>query len=166
MTLTRKFFITALAMVFILGIGGYAMAGRGGCPMQKKGSGFYAEKNLGFEECKGPGGKWDNITPEQKEKLKAEREVFKKDTEDLRIEIMQRQLDLQKELLNKTPSVRKAKSIQKDISGLEAKFAQEKIVHLIRMKEICPELGKKIARCLGIGHHGPKSGKGFGKCRF
>jgi Spy/CpxP family protein refolding chaperone len=89
---------------------------------------------------RGPGfGYEGNLSEEQLQKLDDEREAFFKETEDLRRQIYQKNLELKSELANKTPDANKASEIQKELSDLKAQFAEKRLQHILKMKAAFPE---------------------------
>ena len=85
----------------------------------------------------------DTLTEEQIQKLKAEKAAFQKDTRDLRLELKSKSLALQSELVKKEPDAKTAKSLQKEISSLNAELAQKRIEHFLEIKKIAPYAGMK-----------------------
>jgi len=95
-----------------------------------------------------------DLSDDDIEMLKKERESFFKTTEDLRQDIYTKELELKSELSKKSPDAEKAVKLQKDLSDLEAKIDQKRIGHMIKMKKINPNAGRGP---------GPGWGRGSGK---
>ena len=103
----------------------------------------------GFREMGMPGGSSKypgyngNISDSTIKKLNAEQEAFIRATEDLRQTIYEKELYLKAELVKKAPDAAIALGFQKSISEARGKFEQKMVEHIIRMKKIDLEAGKK-----------------------
>jgi Spy/CpxP family protein refolding chaperone len=84
------------------------------------------------------------LSREQIEKLEKQDEAFYKDTEKLRDSLYQKELALRDELAKEKPDAGKAETLQKELSGLRAKFDQKRIDHLIQMRQIAPDAGRGL----------------------
>jgi Spy/CpxP family protein refolding chaperone len=120
--------VLILTAVAVLGLGTYAYAAGG----PRYGHHGWMHRSPGF-------GNWGNLSEEQLQKLDDEREAFFKETEDLRRQIYQKNLELKSELANKTPDANKASEIQKELSNLKAQFAEKRLQHTLKMKATFPE---------------------------
>jgi hypothetical protein len=83
-----------------------------------------------------------DLSEEQISKLDKERNAFYKATEDLRQEIYRKELELRTELSRANPDAKKAASLQKNISKLEARLNQKQIDHMIAVKKINPNTSR------------------------
>lgn len=100
------------------------------CPLQK-----------GMNNFRGGMGMFragEALTEEQINKLEAERTAFHNATRDLHQELQSKGFALKSELAKKDPDAKTAKSLQKDISALDAELGQKRIEHLLAMKKIAP----------------------------
>jgi Spy/CpxP family protein refolding chaperone len=92
-----------------------------------------------FQRGNGKGlGASESLSEEQIENLQALRSAFQTATQDLRMELNSKKLALKSELAKKEPDAKSAKSLQKEISALNAELAQKRIEHVLEMKEINP----------------------------
>jgi Spy/CpxP family protein refolding chaperone len=91
-------------------------------------------------------GALESLSEEQIEKLKEQRAAFQTATRDLKMELKSRKLALQSELARKEPDAKTAKSLQKEISALNAELAQKRIEHALEMKKINPYAKVGIGR--------------------
>jgi len=133
-------------------------------------------------ECYGPGGSgdqprygaWDEkLTDEQREQIKKLQQKFYDDTAQLRSEIAAKQSELNILMNTSNPDVQKARSLQKDLSDLKGKMAQERINLQFEARKINPDarFGMGYGRGMGgpgrgMGGDGPGMGwqrGGFGK---
>ena len=142
--------IIIVTAVVVLGYGANAFAGWG--------------RGGGFGGCGGPGGRWGGagygdtaLSAEQYKQMDAQRRSFFEDTADLRQEIYQKDQDLRQELAKESPDRAKAKSLQKELSQLEAQLEQKRFDHMMAMREINPNAGRGR---YGRGAGGP----GYGNC--
>ena len=134
--------IMILAVLAILAFGAYAFAGWG-MGYDNHGWGNHGQ-GMFQRGSEGPGygymmGDWSK---EQARKLDKERNGFYEATEGLRQEIYGKKLELRAELSSANPDARKAASIQKEISKLEARLNQKQIDHMIAVKKINPNAGR------------------------
>ena len=103
-----------------------------------------------------------NLTPEELEKVEAERRAFRESTKDLKRDIYQKSLELQAEMAKKAPDKKKTTGIQKQISDLKAQMDAKRLEHRFNLKAINPDLGSGMAgfhhRGMdGKGHHGKRA---------
>ena len=102
-----------------------------------------------------------NLSEEEVAKLDEERSAFFKATQDLKQNSYQKRLELNSELAKKSPDPKKAKAIQKELSGLKGQLDQKRIEHRIRMNKISPDLGQMGP---GFGHKSRGfHGRGMGR---
>lgn len=99
----------------------------------------------------------ETLSEEQITKLKEQRTAFQTATRDLRMELKSKRLALQSELAKKAPDAKTAKSLQKEISALNAELAQKRIEHVLEMKEIAPYAGMGLMQ---NNSDGAKTGRG------
>jgi hypothetical protein len=93
----------------------------------------------------------ENLSKEDAEKVKAERDKFLKATQDLRQEIMSKQLLIQSELVKPVTDVQKAIALQMELSALEADLDQKHLLHQLDIKKISPD----AVACMGM-HRGDR----------
>lgn len=142
--------VMVLAVVALMGMGVKALAQTG------YGSGYYGKGyHRGGWHYGGEG--WSSfLSQDEMKRADAERQAFFKGTEDLRQRMYEKELELRTVLVKKDPDVKKAAALQKELSDLEAQFAQRRLEHVINMKKIHPDLGR--------GYPGGGMGKGYGPC--
>lgn len=158
----RKHAINAVAVLVVIGIVGMgvnAFAGRG------YGRGSWGAQG-GYGPCWGAGPE-AGINPEDFQKLQEQRSRFFEETAELRQQIQQKRLALRYELAKKEVDPATAKTIQSELSALEAQMDEKRIDHVIEMKKLVPNAGDGY---MGAGpgygrgwHRGPGGGMmGFG----
>ncbi len=127
-----------------------------GCPRQGQGRGCgRAGQNQGRGYgCQDKSACWSALGEEEIAKLDELRQAFFKDNQDLRREINAKELELAGELAKKDPDPGKSASLQEELSGLEARFDQKRLTHILEMKKINPNAG---GGCAG---RGKKAGGG------
>lgn len=150
--------IMVVTLVFILGSAASVMAYRGG---GGPGQGGWGCPGGGYG-CKGdgPGAGWGmgNLSQEDAEKMNQLRQQFFEENEALRSQVRSKRFELQSEMVKENPDVAKAKSIQKELSDLEAQLDQKHIEHRIEMQKINPYAGRGYG--MGFGPRGPRGGRG------
>lgn len=115
---------------------------------------------MGNANC--PGFNNVNLTAEQKAGLEAEKTKFWNETSEIRTQIDQKEAEMQAELQKPEINRETLQSIQAQISNSEADFNKLKVDHLIKVREISPELAKQCAnfeKCGRMGK-GTEMGKG------
>jgi zinc resistance-associated protein len=98
-----------------------------------------------------------DLNDDEIEKLEKERNAYFEATEDLRQDLYARELELRSELAKKNPDSKKAAKLQNEVSKLEAKLDQKHIDHMIKMRKINPNAGRRFMYRGGMGY-GPSSG--------
>jgi zinc resistance-associated protein len=150
--------IVILSVMAILSFGAYAFAGWGmgyghhGWDSDGRGMGYDHRgwdrdgRGMHSRGWGGPGygNMMEDLSEEQIRKLDKERDAFYKATEGLRQDIYGKEADLRDELSKENPDAIKAASIQKEISKLEAQLNQKQIDHLIAVKKINPNAGRRF----------------------
>jgi Spy/CpxP family protein refolding chaperone len=135
-----------LSVIAILAFGAYAFAdwgmGYSHPGRDHHGRGHYqGMHNRGWANP-GYGNMMGDLSEEQIRKLDKERNAFYEATKGLRQEIYGKELELRTELSRTNPDAKKAASLQKEISKLEAQISQKKIDHMIAVKKINPNAGR------------------------
>lgn len=101
---------------------------------------------LGIPQGTAPGMNcMENLSKEDAEKVTAERDKFLKDTQNLRQEIMSKQLIIQSELVKPVTDVQKAMALQKELSAFQAELDQKQLLHLLEIKKISPDAAAACA---------------------
>jgi Spy/CpxP family protein refolding chaperone len=123
----------------------------------------------------GPGdqpryGAWDEkLTDEQREQINKLQQKFYDDTAQLRSQIAAKHSELNILMNTSNPDVQKAKALQKEVSDLKAKMAQETLNFQFEVRKINPDarLGMGYGRGMGgpgRGMGGHRGGYGPGHC--
>ncbi|MGD9972074.1 MAG: Spy/CpxP family protein refolding chaperone [Desulfatirhabdiaceae bacterium] len=154
MSSLQKVLVFSLIGLMIAGTAAFAGPGMG------KGSG--AGMGMKSGDCPMVGG-MGNLTDEQVKKLNDERNAFMTATQDLRQQIMEKEMALKAEMAKKAPDLATATALQKDVSTLEAQFDEKRIAHMIEMKKINPYAGQGMMKKGGMmaGKHGRGCGGGM-----
>ncbi|MFC1811484.1 periplasmic heavy metal sensor [Thermodesulfobacteriota bacterium] len=144
--LIKGLMIVAAVSMIGLGATAYADWGRGyghhGWGMEDSGMGYgHRGRGMGYNR-----GYMPDLSEEELAKVDEERNAFFKDTESLKQNMYQKNLELRSELAKENPDAKKASSLQKEISDLESQFAQKRLDHMLRMKKINPDTGTKGMR--------------------
>jgi len=155
--------LAALITVSIVAVGASAMAGKGmGYARDGQGCGGYGQQQ-GKGGC-GNGQRWADLTPEQREKMDAERQAFFEATKQNRQDLHAKRLALRAEMAKSNPDTKAAQGLQKEISGIESDLAQKRLAHVMEMRKIDPDAGRGfLGERFGRGHRG--SGHHYGKGR-
>ena len=133
-----KTIVLGLALFFIIDFD-IALAG------SEKGTGLeqtQKQKPAKGRENRSEDNSFNNLSPEIKAKLEAERNAFFDQTADLRAGIYKKKLAMKDELQKSEPDGQKLKALQKEISGLEDLLNKERYKFIKRMEKIHPEAGK------------------------
>ena len=114
------------------------------------------DKNMG---C--PRGAMANLTDTQIEQVDQLRKDFFAETKDLRQQMREKRLELQLVMTKDPVNVKAAKILQKELSAIRSAFDEKKIDHILKLKEISPELGMGFMG-KGRGGHGYGHGNMMG----
>ena len=153
--------LIAIAVAVLIGVGSYAYADWGsGCGKNGRGYGHHGYGyHHGTDDASRGCPYQSDLSDEDMAALKKERDAFRTATEDLRKNIYDKKLALRDELSKEKPDAKKASELQKELSTLETEFDQKKVAHMIRMKEIAPDMGRGYAM-KGRGGSGRHHGRG------
>lgn len=163
-SIKRVGILFALLALTVLAAGS-AIAGKG---MGHANMGQGCQQGMGnAANC--PGFNNANLTPEQKTSLEAEKTRFWNETSEIRTQIDKKETEMQSELKKTEVNREAVQNIQTQISNLEADFNKLKADHLIKVREISPEIAEQCAnfgKCgrMGMaGCMGKGTGMGMGK---
>jgi hypothetical protein len=81
------------------------------------------------------------------------------ETEGLRQDLYNKDLELRNELDKQDPNDRKVANLQNEISQLETQFYRKRDEHMVKMQKINPNMGRGYMR--GGGMMGPRGGRGM-----
>jgi len=142
--------VFAMAAVFALSVSAYAGRGMMG---QGPGDG-QCMRGMGGQG-RGQGQMMGNLTEDEMKKINEERDAFFKSTEELRQDIYAKEMELNSELAKRNIDTERAANLQKEISGLESKFDQKRLDHMIKMKKINPNMARGFGKRGGQMRGGP-----------
>jgi len=141
--------LVVLTVFAVVGFGVYAFADGGMGYGQHRGEKDHHGPGWrhGGSGCPGYGGYMrGDLSDEEIQKMDQQRKVFHKANKELKQDVYQKQLELESEFAKKTPDAKKAANIQKEISDLQARIDQNRVVHIIEMKKIDPDVGRGFRR--------------------
>ena len=131
--------ITAIAVVGI-GISAFAHGGsrgRGGGWDHHQG-GMHYQGGKGYDGHMGMGyrggygyGNDNQLSQDDYRQFERQRDVFFKDTQDIRSKLFEKERELQSELTKSDIDASKASQLQKEISKLQSEFDQKRIDHMV-----------------------------------
>jgi zinc resistance-associated protein len=151
--------IMVLITVLVMGTAGSALAYRG-----------WGGHGRGDGECSEDGNGWkrggehrygygmENMSREDIEQMTQLRQAFFNDTKTLRSDLRSKALELQSELAKENPALETVKSLQKELSALEAQMDQKRIEHQLAMRKVNPDAGRGFE--MGYGPRGGRGEKG------
>jgi len=95
-----------------------------------------------------------DLSEDAAKKLEEEYQIFLNETKKLRQDLYSAELALRSELAKENIDSKKAASIQKEISKLEAQIDQKQLDHLVKIKKINPNAGGEFTgrRQMGYGY--------------
>jgi hypothetical protein len=151
MTNSKKI-IAGLTLFAILGFSGFAFAhGGNGYGSSNMGYGRHMgmetgnHMGYGYNMMPGDYGRYSSLTDGQVKRLESARKDFFNATNDLREKMYQKRLELRSELAKQDTDINKVKNIQKELSGIEAKFDQKQLEHELETNEIVPGSNRGFA---------------------
>lgn len=137
------------------GWGGGRGSGRG--PMMNYQGGPMTGPETYGPSMRGYGGP-NRLTEEEMAKLEPIREKFLAETEELRLNINEKQFALRQEMIKKNPDEKKAVQLQKELSELRGQFEQKAFEHRLEIRKLLPE--KSFGPGMGRGYGWGKGGRG------
>jgi zinc resistance-associated protein len=151
-----KKLLAGLAVLAFVGLSGLAFAhSELGYRGHHMGYGDHMRMGYGSHMGYGDYGRYSGLTDEKVKSLDKARNDFFNTTRKLRNNIFQKQLELRSELARQEPDSGKAKDIQKELSGLEAKFDRKHLEHKLEINNIAPKFNRGFAgRGFGQGSRG------------
>ncbi len=87
-------------------------------------------------------GNWNNMSAEDRQRMQQEYNAFLKDTEGLRQELYQKNLELRNELGRQNPDNRKVANLQNETARLRSQLYQKEQAHMEKMRKINPNMGR------------------------
>jgi zinc resistance-associated protein len=122
----------------------------------------------------GPGSCWqqgsgyENLTEEQRSQLDKLHQTFRDENAQLRDQVRSKSAELDTLLNSSNPDAEKALALQKEISDLGAKMAQNRLNFQLEARKIAPEVpfGRGYGRGYGPGKGYEQSMRGYGPGRF
>ena len=161
---TRKMrnVMVALISVAVIAVGANAMAGKGmGDGEDDRGYGGYGQHHRRGDCPYGQGSA--DLTEEQREQMKTERQAFFDATRQDRQDLYAKRLALKAEIAKSAPDMQTASAIQKEVSALQADLDQKRLEHIMAMRKINPDAGRGFfMEGRGQGGHGMRGGRGHG----
>jgi zinc resistance-associated protein len=153
---TMRTVIVSLATMAVMAVGANAFAGKGmGSQGDRRGHG-------GCGGC-GYGQMRADLTPDQREQMKTERQAFFEATKSERQDLYAKRLALRAEMAKRQPDMNKATALQKEVSDLQASLEQKQLGHIMAMRKINPDAGRGwMMEGRGKGQHGMGQGMGYG----
>jgi zinc resistance-associated protein len=149
-----KIIVTGIVVISILGLVGIAFAHGGyrGGHMgygNHMGNGYHMGygRHMGDRSHMGYD-RYDRdsaLTDEQYDTLEKMQDEFYAATNSLKDDIYQKRFELNRELDQQNQDTNKARSLQKELSGLEAQFDQKRLDYELELKKIAPESRRGFA---------------------
>ena len=119
--------------------------------------------------CWQKGSGYENLTEEQRSQLDKLHQKFRDENAQLRNEIRSKSAEFNTLLNSSNPDAEKAMALQKEVSDLRAKMAQNRLNFQLEARKIAPDVpfGRGYGRGYGPGkgHEEPMRGYGPGRCR-
>jgi zinc resistance-associated protein len=101
---------------------------------------------------------YDTLTTEQREQLDALHKKFYDETDQLRKDLWDKRAELDTVLNATNPDIEKAKTIQGEISTLQAKLAQKQVEFEVEARKINPDVRYGQGYGRGMMNYGPRGG--------
>jgi len=87
-------------------------------------------------------GNWNNMSPRDRQKMQQEYNAFLEDTDGLRQELYQKNLELRNELGSQNPDNRKVANLQNETARLKSQLYQKEQAYMEKMRQINPNMGR------------------------
>jgi zinc resistance-associated protein len=131
------------------------------------GKGRYMQGFRGDDQGSSPRYGWGykDLTDEQRAQMDALQQKFFDETAQVRSQLLAKKGELNVLMNTSNPDLEKAKALQKEVSDLKAKMAQERINLYAETKKIDPDaqFGRGWGRGKGFGPNGGDRGPGMGR---
>jgi len=164
-TNTIKTAIIGLIAVGLVSMGTVAFAGKGMGYRDDDGANGGGGRYQQEYDCP-YGNRQANLSPEQRNKLDAERQDFFEATKTQRQDLYAKRLELRAEMAKRDADIKKAEALQKEISDLQGNLDQQRLKHIMKMRDIDPDAGMGLyGGGRGMGGYGHHRGDGPGFCR-
>lgn len=159
---------------FIIALGVALLVGVVAIPVLAHGPGWgRGHHGMGYWRG-GPGSCWDygkgkdSLSDEQRTQLENLDKKFYDEVAQVREDIWSKSAELDRLLNSTNPDKDKARALQKEISGLKAKMAQERLSYELEARKINPDARYGMGYGRGYGHHmggygGGMMGRGWHK---
>ncbi len=159
--------IAGLVTIAVIAVGTTAFAGKGmGCQGAERGYGGCGNQQR--QGGCGYGQMNEDLTPEQREQMEAQRQAFFDATRQERQDLYAKKLALKAEMAKSDPDMDNASALQKEASELQGNLDQKRLSHIMAMRKINPDAGRGfMMEGRGMARHGMGHcmGYGSGKCR-
>jgi len=136
-------------------------------PVFARGGGWGRGPHMGYWQggpSNGPryGGWYGNLTEDQRKQMETLNQKFYDETSQVRNELWAKRAELNTLLNTSEPDTEKAKSLQKEISELQAKLAQARIDYQLEVSKVNPDAQQGWRSGMGPGMMGQGYGMGPG----
>jgi zinc resistance-associated protein len=155
-----KRLVMIVGIVLLVGAIAVPVSARG--PGWGKGGQKMGSWGSGPGSCLQYGKEYETLTEEQRTQLDKFHQKFYDETAQLRTEIWVKRGELRILMNTSNPDVEKAKTLQKEISDLMGKMAQEKIAFQLEARKINPDFRFGGGFGKGYGRHMKRYGPGMG----
>lgn len=133
-----KKIIMVLVAFAIAGFGTNAFAGSGCCNKGLNPNSGQGQRGA-YGGCPAYAGE---LGEDKIQELDQERNAFYEATEALRQSIDEKEIELRNELAKEASDVERLSELQKDVSDLRVQLDQKRLEHIVRMKEINPNISR------------------------
>ncbi|MBN1626157.1 MAG: periplasmic heavy metal sensor [Deltaproteobacteria bacterium] len=146
-----KRLMSIIGVLLMAGIFAFPMASVAQGPNTGKNTGKWSGMQRGRGQMGNTGNK-STLTDEQQGQIEKLQEKFREDNADIIKELMTKRFDLNTVLSSDNPDAEKAKALQKEISELNARLAQERIDLQLELNKIAPDanFGRGMGRGMGM----------------
>ena len=137
---TLRNVILTIAAVAVVGIGINAFA-HGGMGW----GGGWGHHQGGMHYQGGNGSRYNqDFSNEDYKQFEQKREAFFNENQELRVNLYEKERELQNELSKDNPDATRASSIQKEISELQSQLDQKRIDHMVEMRKLNPKASRSF----------------------
>ena len=134
---TSKILLAAALIAAVFGLVGFSYA-HGGYGLRGYHMGSDYGSHMGYRGCSGYD-RYSGMSDEQTENLAKMRSEFLAETHTLRDDIYQKRLEMRSELAKQNPDTGELKSIQRELSRLEAELDQKRLAYDLERNKIASD---------------------------
>lgn len=152
----------AFVAVITMSTGAFAYNGGNTGHHMKMGAGHMDRQDMGSYHQRGFENRWNTLSPEKQDQLKALHQNFIDETASLKTEMLTKKANMRILLNTSSPDAAELKKIAGEIGDLKAEIMEKRIDFMLNAKKVAPDFRFGPQAGFGGMHHGNRSYCPFG----